>query len=113
MTLRKLFPLIVMLFLGSGQLYAADEDIPYGVRMPYRIVRGVVNIGLGWTEILLRPFGEIKTEGFFGAVPKAAYDTLTRSSAGFQDIFMFWVPDMQMENVYPDWEVWPYLFHWS
>jgi len=93
--------------------YAADEDIPYGIRMPYRIFRGITNIALGWTEILLRPIGEFKNENPIDAFAKGFYDTLQRGAAGCQDIFMFWVPDMQMENSYPDWQVWPYLFHWS
>lgn len=97
----------------SGPVWAGDEDIPYPVRVPFRIVRGVVNIGLGWTEIFLRPIGEHKTESFLEALGAGGTHTWMRFAAGGVDITTFWVPDMQMEEIYPDWQTWPYLFHWS
>lgn len=97
----------------SPPLYADDQNIPYAIRIPYRIVRGAVNIGLGWTEIFLRPFGERKTESVGEAIAQGASNTLIRGVAGMIDITTFWVPDIQMLEIYPDWQGWPYLFHWS
>jgi hypothetical protein len=94
-------------------LYADDGDIPYAARMPYRIIRGVTNIGLGWTEIFLRPFGESKTESPGESMAMGGANTLIRIGVGIMDITTFWVPDMQVLDLYPDWQGWPYLFHWS
>ncbi|MSR77644.1 MAG: hypothetical protein EXS63_05400 [Candidatus Omnitrophica bacterium] len=113
--MKKVAALFLFLALGffPPQGFAADEDIPYGLRMPYRIVRGAANLGLGWTEILLRPFGEYKTESPGHALSLGAAHTLMRMTGGVTDITTFWVPDMQMLEIYPDWQEWPYLFHWS
>lgn len=99
--------------MGSQSAQADDADIPYAIRIPYRIVRGITNIGLGWTEMLLRPIGEIKTEKPLEAFAHGAGNALARLSAGATDITTFWVPDIQMLELYPDWQGWPYLFHWS
>lgn len=114
----KKFSLFVILALLQTGIFpspagAADQDIPLPVRMPYRIVRGAVNIGLGWTEILLRPLGERAAEPAWEAVSKGAINAAIRTGIGVEDIVTFWVPDMQMEELYPDWQTWPYLFHWS
>ena len=65
---RFTFFLLLLIMPLSVKAYAHDQDIPYAVRMPYRIVRGIVNLGLGWTEILLRPIGERKTESVGDAI---------------------------------------------
>jgi len=101
------------LALPASTLYADDADIPYAACIPYRIVRGAANIALGWTEIILRPFGESKTESIGEAMSMGGAHTLMRLVAGVTDITTFWVPDIQMLEIYPDWQGWPYLFHWS
>ncbi len=93
--------------------FADDSSIPYPARVPLRIVRGVTNIALGWTEILLRPIGEHKTESIPEAFGIGFANATTRTTLGGREIFMCWVPDLQMEDAYPDWQTWPYLFHWS
>ena len=105
--------ILILMTLSKPNLYAADTDIPYGVRMPCRIVRGITNIALGWTEIILRPLGELKTESPLEAMSMGGAHTLQRLAAGFTDITTFWVRDIQMTELYPDWQGWPYLFHWS
>ena len=102
-----------LIFSRCPLAYAADSDIPYSARIPYRIVRGVTNIGLGWTEILLRPFGEAKTESAIEAMGRGAAHTFIRLGVGLVDLTTFWVPDIQMLDLYPDWQGWPYPFHWS
>ena len=104
---------LLALILQSQQVFAADEDIPYLARIPYRIIRGATNIGLGWTEIFLRPFGEHQTESVIEAASLGGAHTLMRIAAGGTDITTFWVPNIQMLDLYPDWQGWPYLFHWS
>jgi hypothetical protein len=103
----------VIFLIPSNAVWAGDETIPYPLRMPYRIIRGAANIGLGWTEMILRPFGEHKTESIGESLSQGAANTLIRLTAGVTDISTFWVPDMQMLDIYPDWQGWPYLFHWS
>ncbi len=111
---RTIFLVIVIVYLCSNPLLSfASEDMPYAVRMPFRIVRGVTNVALGWTEIFLRPFGERQSESPVEAISQGAANTLIRIGAGLTDITTFWVPDMQMLDLYPDWQGWPYLFHWS
>jgi len=105
--------LFVLTLLLPASAHAADSDIPFGLRMPYRIVRGAANVALGWTELPLRPVGEIKNENFLESISRGGANTLTRLSAGITDITTFWVPDIQMLELYPDWQGWPYLFHWS
>ena len=92
---------------------AEDADIPYGWRMPYRIIRGITNFGLSWTEIILRPFGEAATETIGESIGHGALNALYRTNLGILDVTTFWVPDIQMLDLYPDWEGWPYLFQWS
>ena len=107
-------PALLFLILTFPALgLAEDQDIPYLPRMPYRIVRGVTNVVLGWPEILLRPFGERKTESAGEALSLGAAHTLVRAAVGITDIVTFWVPDIQMLDLYPDWQGWPYIFHWS
>jgi len=104
---------LLFLFISQPLVHPADSDIPYAARIPYRIARGITNVALGWTEIFLRPFGEIKTETIGEAIAQGAAHGLSRTGLGFQDVFTCWMPDMQMLDLYPDWQGWPYLFHWS
>ena len=99
--------------IRNTQIFASDDSIPYPVRMPYRIVRGATNIALGWSEIILRPFGERKTESPLEAMSMGGAHTLMRLAVGATDITTFWVRNIQMLDLYPDWQGWPYLFHWS
>ena len=103
----------VFMMQNPSSVFAADQDIPYLARIPFRILRGVANLGLGWTEIFLRPFGEHQTESAGEALAMGAANTLIRAGVGVTDIVTFWVPDIQMLDMYPDWQGWPYLFHWS
>lgn len=100
-------------FCHAEFAHASDEDIPYAARMPYRIVRGATNIALGWTEIFCRPFGEHHTESIGEAMAMGGANTIIRLFVGITDISTFWVPDIQMLELYPDWQGWPYIFHWS
>lgn len=109
----RFITLIVVLTVVTAPLYADDQDLAYPIRMPYRIVRGVTNIALGWTEIFLRPFGEHKTEPPLEAVSMGAAHGAIRTLVGWIDVTTFWVPDIQMLELYPDWQGWPYFFHWS
>ena len=108
-----LFFFFVFQFTCSSPALADDDDIPYGWRMPYRIARGITNFGLAWTEILLRPFGEADTETVRESLAHGALNALYRTNVGVLDITTFWVPDIHMLDLYPDWEGRPYIFHWS
>jgi len=103
---------LFLLSLASPS-FANDEQISYGARIPYRILRGLTNVALGWTEIFLRPFGEHKTESVGESLAMGGANTLIRLGVGVMDISTFWVPDIQILDLYPDWQGWPYLFHWS
>ena len=108
---KKCFILILcflILLSVSQPIFASDQDIAYPVRMPYRILRGAANIALGWTEVILRPIGENQTESFTEALATGVANTLIRFTAGATDIATFWVPDIQMLDLYPDWQGWPY-----
>ena len=115
--MRKIFLLLFCIFAfqstRSSPALADDDDVPYGWRMPYRIVRGITNFGLAWTEILLRPFGEAATESVGESLGHGALNALYRTNLGILDVTTFWVPDIHMLDLYPDWEGWPYIFHWS
>ncbi len=104
---------LFIFLLQTSSLSASDEDKPYAARIPYRIIRGITNVGLGWTEIFLRPFGEHKTESVGESLALGGANTLIRLGVGVTDIVTFWVPDIQILDLYPDWQGWPYLFHWS
>ena len=111
---QVVFLTAILILLGSAHsLFASDDQIPYPVRIPYRIIRGAANIALGWTEIFLRPFGERKTESALESMSLGGTHALMRLAVGGMDITTFWVPDIQMLDLYPDWQGWPYLFHWS
>ncbi len=106
------FFLLDLLVLKTAAL-ASDEQIPYLARLPLRVVRGASNVALGWTEPFLRPFGERKSETVSEAMVLGASHTVVRLFGGITDITTCWVPDIQMNEIYPDWQTWPYLFHWS
>ena len=111
--LRILILILVIGLTALPQANASDDEIPYGLRIPYRIIRGATNICLGWTEIVLRPMGEHTTESIGESMSMGVANTTIRFIAGITDISTFWVPDIQMTELYPDWQGWPYLFHWS
>ena len=67
----------------------------YGVRAPSRLLHGIINAGLGWTEIFTEPFNTVRdkggsqiVEGIFTGLGMAAY----YSALGAWDIATFWVP---------------------
>jgi hypothetical protein len=110
---KTILLLLIFLLSLSAVSFSADEDIVYAARVPYRMFRGITNIALGWTEILFRPFAARDTEGVVESLGIAAAHTLYRIAVGSQDIFMSWVPDAKLEEFYPDWQAWPYPFHWT
>ena len=108
-----LFAIFIAVFFYQHLLFASEVSLPYPLRVPYRIIRGVTNVVLGWPEIFLRPFGEHATETVGESLAMGAANTAVRFGVGLTDIVTFWVPDIQMLDLYPDWQGWPYLFHWS
>src|SRR3989338_1267722 len=77
-----LLSLAIFLILSVPAVYADDADIPYAARIPYKIIRGAANIALGWTEILLRPFGENGTDSVGEAMSMGVAHTLMRLAGG-------------------------------
>jgi len=105
--------LLFSLTLYQPTILAADSDIPYPVRMPYRIIRGATNIALGWTEIVLRPIKKHGMESLPQSLATGDNNMIIRLFAGAADVLTFWCPKKEILNLYPDGKAWPYLFQGS
>ena len=66
----------------------------YGVRAPSRLLHGIVNAGLGWTQLFYEPVHSVRSEGqnigegILDGIVQTTYYTVL----GAWDIGTFWVP---------------------
>jgi hypothetical protein len=105
--------MIYFTVFSAKPAFAGDQDKPYLCRMSYRIVRGVTNIGLGWTEIVLRPLVKHKMESTPQSLATANANAAKRLTAGAADILTFWVPGSPNCKWYPMMKDWPFILQGS
>ncbi len=71
-----------------------NPDIAYTTKAGNTLMRGALNAGFGWTELILYP-AEAAREGKGNVVTnitKAAGQGFFRTLGGFGEIFTFWTP---------------------
>ncbi|MBI4358357.1 MAG: hypothetical protein HY584_03575 [Candidatus Omnitrophica bacterium] len=69
------------------------ESQDYGESAPGKIGRGLVNIGLGWTNLIAQPIQAGSSGGNVGAgFGKGLWLTLVRTVQGVAEIGLFWLP---------------------
>ena len=112
MKARKLISLLVfavVLFSFTVPGYSMDEkemiakvtSDNYGERAFFRLTHGIVNAGLGWTQLLWEPIKSVRqdgqnlAEGIFDGLGYSVYFT----ALGVWDIATFWVPGEQGKEI--------------
>ena len=105
---------VATLLLGCpGQVVAADRPLcpicskannasaTYAEKAGNTLARGVLNLGLGWTELIRQPAKKARAGGnvFLGMLNGVGHSA-TRSARGLGEILTFWVPKVQGEYVH-------------
>ncbi len=95
------FLIVVLVISGPAALWAEEcgvcniaESQSWGVSASGKIVRGVVNLGLGWTNILVQPFKE--SDHMMG-IGKGFANFFVRAFQGAGEILTFWLPPTPSE----------------
>lgn len=85
------------------------ESKSWGVSAPGKLVRGVMNLGLGWTNIFVQPFKEDTVMNGFG---KGLAFFAVRTVQGLGEILLFWLPPVPDEPLHEcvlyDWGTLPH-----
>ena len=91
----------------TGTAYAVkswDETVTsnnYAERVPARLMHGIVNVALGWTQLIIEPartFGDAGTTIYMGMV-NGVTKTLYYTGTGVFDILTFWVPNPDGQRI--------------
>ena len=103
MNQKNLF-LYVVLFLcvtlispsafAMGDMKANVTSDNYAVRAPSRLLHGIVNAGLGWTQLIYEPIHSVRAENqnLGQGILDGLAQTVYFSVLGAWDIATFWVP---------------------
>ena len=71
----------------------AAESRNFGKSAPGKIGRGLVNTGLGWTNLLAQPIQAGSSGGnVFTGIGKGLWMTVVRTVQGVVEIGLFWLP---------------------
>ncbi|HEX9564010.1 MAG TPA: hypothetical protein VF981_08565 [Gemmatimonadaceae bacterium] len=82
-------------------LAANDHDASYTQNAGSTLVRGVLNFGFGWTELLMQPATEAKGGGnVFTGLGSGLNRGLWRTVNGLGEIATFWMPKVQGEYIH-------------
>ncbi len=80
---------------------ANNPDAHYGEKAGNTLVRGALNTGLGWTELIRQPAKEAKAGGNVGlGLAKGLGEGVTRTFTGLAEVFTFWMPKVQDRYVH-------------
>ena len=72
---------------------ANNQGAPYAEKAGAGLARGAVNTALGWTELVVQPTAEARTNGnLLLGLGKGVGYAITRTGAGLGELFTFWVP---------------------
>ena len=80
---------------------ANSESATYAEKAGNTLARGVLNLGLGWTELIRQPAKKAREGGnvFLGILNGVGHSA-TRSVRGLGEILTFWAPKVQGEYVH-------------
>ena len=80
---------------GCGICEHAESD-SYAVSAPGKIGRGLVNAGLGWTNLFAQPTKSVRNgENFFAGVGKGFAHTFIRTLQGVVELGTFFLPPFE------------------
>ena len=69
------------------------ESQSYAKSAPGKIGRGLVNVGLGWMNLLAQPVNAAKSGGnVFTGIGKGLWMTVVRTVQGVVEVGLFWIP---------------------
>ena len=89
---------------ADGNVCTWAESKSYAVSAPGKLTRGVLNLGLGWTNIFVQPFRE---DDVMTGIGKGLSDFFVRTFQGAGEILLFWLPPVpnepMKECVFYDW----------
>jgi len=72
---------------------ANDPKAGYGRRASTTLLRGAINAGFGWTELLVNPAEEVNAGGrLLVGVGRGMGLALTRTASGLGELLTFWAP---------------------
>ena len=106
--MKKSVAWVVILLLLSTSAYANvctwAESKSWSVSAPCKLTRGILNLGLGWTNLLVQPF---KGDGVMNGIGLGLSNFTTRTIQGLGEILLFWLPpapeEPLTECVFYDW----------
>ena len=72
---------------------ANNDRAPYAEKAGNTLVRGALNFGFGWTELILQPAQEAKSGGnIISGVGKGLSHSFSRTLGGLGELLTFWTP---------------------
>lgn len=86
---------------SESEMLARVTNDNWSVRAPWRFLHGIVNLGLGWTELLVEPYKSVRFQGenIAQGVTDGFAEALYYSVAGIWDLATFWVPGQAGANI--------------
>ena len=99
---KRLFSMLVILLgisLAASCAFADCDCVgkvtsdQYSVRAPARLVHGIINAGLGWTELIVQPiYAADAGQNVLHGVADGIGDTVYYTILGVWDVATFWLP---------------------
>ena len=108
--MKKIVMMMVIVFICANSFAYANvctwaESKNWSVSAPGKLTRGIINTGLGWTDLFVEPFKA--HEGVMGGIGKGLSDMFVRTFQGIGEILLFWLPpapeEPLTECVFYDW----------
>ena len=91
-------------FAGDSNVCTWAEAKTWGTSAPGKLTRGILNTGLGWTNIFVQPF---KESPVISGIGKGLGFFAVRTVQGLGELFLFWLPPVPNEPlrecVFYDW----------
>ena len=103
--------LVTVCLLGSapvGEAHVCNwaESKEWRVSAPGKLTRGIINTGLGWTNLFVQPF---KGDSVMNGVGAGLSECMVRTMQGLGEILLFWLPPVPEEPltecVFYDWGI--------
>ena len=100
------FTVSIVAYADGSNVCTWAESKNWGAAAPGKLTRGILNTGLGWTNLFVQPF---KEDTIMGGIGKGLSDFAMRTVQGIGEILLFWLPPAPHETmrdcVFYDWGV--------
>ena len=82
-------------------LKANNDDVSYQEKATYTLARGLLNFGLGWTELIRKPAKAAEKGGnVLAGIAIGAAASVTRTIGGLGEILTFWTPRVGKDYIH-------------